>query len=179
MEAGEQVSDVIRRGKTSGQTFNSSLYRDQSPSASPWSLHSPLPPPSGYKWTDNFQWTLIPNLKSLKIKTNLLAITGEECMTSTRAFVWIKMLTSYLQSLQLNVNKFSTCTYKLQISYIITQVTKLYPITHTVTQFYSPSLLLWSQQSTIRVTTITNRHKETWKNRDHEGFLDETKRWDA
>lgn len=29
------------------------------------------------------------------------------------------MLTSYIQSLQLNVDKFSTCTYKLQIGYII------------------------------------------------------------
>lgn len=48
-------------------------------------------------------------------------------MTSTGAFVGIKMLTSYLQSLQLNVNKFGTCTYKLQIGYIITQVTKLSP----------------------------------------------------
>lgn len=48
-------------------------------------------------------------------------------MTSTGAFVGIKMLTSYLQSLQLNVNYFSTCTYKLQIGYIITQVTKLCP----------------------------------------------------
>lgn len=48
-------------------------------------------------------------------------------MTSTGAFVGIEMLTSYLQSLQLNVNKFSTCTYKLQIDYIITQVTKLFP----------------------------------------------------
>lgn len=49
-------------------------------------------------------------------------------MTSTGAFVGIKMLTSYLQSLQLNVNRFGTCTYKLQIGYIIiTQVTKLSP----------------------------------------------------
>lgn len=46
------------------------------------------------------------HLRSLKIKTNLLAITGKECITSTGAFVGIKMLTSYLQSLQLNVNKF-------------------------------------------------------------------------
>lgn len=71
----------------------------------------------------------MPHLKSLKIKTNLLAITGRECITSTGAFGGIKMLTSYLQSLQLNVNKFSTCTYKLQIGYIIitTQVTKLSP----------------------------------------------------
>lgn len=54
-------------------------------------------------------------------------------MTSTGAFVGIKMLTSYLQSLQLNVDRFSTCTYKLQIGCIITtQVTKLsrnYPVT--------------------------------------------------
>ena len=51
------------------------------------------------------------------------------------------MLTSYLQSLQLNVDKFSTCTYKLQIGYIIiiitTQVTKLspnYPHSHPIIQ---------------------------------------------
>lgn len=58
-------------------------------------------------------------------------------MTSTGAFVGIKMLTSYLQSLQLNVNKLSTCTYKLQIGYIITQVTKLspnYPHSHSIIQ---------------------------------------------
>lgn len=80
----------------------------------------------------------MPHLNSLKIKTNLLAITGKECMTSTGAFVGIKMLTSYLQSLQLDVNKFSTCTYKLQIGYIITQVTKLSPNSHTVTQILQP-----------------------------------------
>lgn len=47
------------------------------------------------------------------------------------------MLTSYLQSLQLDVIKFSTCTYKLQIGYIITQVTKLspnYPLSHPIKQ---------------------------------------------
>lgn len=65
-------------------------------------------------------------MKSLKIKTHLLAITGRECMTSTGASVPIKMLTSYLQSLQLNVNKPSTCTYKLQIGHNITQVTKAF-----------------------------------------------------
>ena len=59
-------------------------------------------------------------------KKNLLAITGKECKTSTGAFVGIKMLISYLQSLQFNVDRFSTCTYKLQIGCIITtQVTKL------------------------------------------------------
>lgn len=40
---------------------------------------------------------------NLKIKTNLLAITERERMTSTGAFVRIKMPTFYLQSLQLNV----------------------------------------------------------------------------
>lgn len=60
-------------------------------------------------------------------------------MTSTGAFVGIKMLTSYLQSLQLNVNRFSTCTYKLQIGYIITQVTKLSPnYPHSHPNFTAP-----------------------------------------
>ena len=30
-------------------------------------------------------------------------------------------------------------------------------------KFYSPSLLLWSQQSTFRITTITNRHRTTYE----------------
>lgn len=38
------------------------------------------------------------------------------------------MLTSYVQGLQLNVDTFGTCTYKLQTGYIIiTPVTKLSP----------------------------------------------------
>lgn len=42
--------------------------------------------------------------------------------------------------MQLNVSKFSTCTYKLQIGYIIitTQVTKLFPKLHTFTQILQP-----------------------------------------
>lgn len=100
------------------------------------------------------------DLKSLKIKTNLLAITGGKCIRHPQEhFVGIKRLISYLQILQLNVNNFSTCTYKLQVSYIITQVTKLYPLPTRSPRFYSPSLLLWSKQAILRITSTTNGHR--------------------
>lgn len=87
------------------------------------------------------------------------------------------MLTSYLQSLQLNVDKFSTCTYKLQIGYNIiiivlvftTQVTKLPPkCSHSHQKkkeslSHSPSLLLWSQRHTEHSDDgrQTQRHEAT------------------
>lgn len=55
-------------------------------------------------------------------------------------------------------------------------------MTHVVTQFYSPSLLLWSQQWLFRVTTITGGHRpcevtemdsemdRTVKGRSHRGL---------
>lgn len=47
------------------------------------------------------------------------------------------MLTSYLQSLQLNVDKFSTCTYKLQTGYNIIIIIIVLVFTTQVTKFPS------------------------------------------
>lgn len=77
------------------------------------------------------------------------------------------MLTSYLQSLQLNVDKFSTCTYKLQIGYNIiiivlvftTQVTKLPPKCSHSHQKKKETL---SQPLTAAVVPTTHRAQRRW-----------------
>lgn len=94
-------------------------------------------------------------------------------MTSTGAFVGIKMPTFYLQSLQLNVNKFSTCT--LQIAnrlyyyyhyYNYYTGNKAFPqINHNTYFFNNSSLLLWSQHTAFLDYSNhqeTKHHKSVW-----------------
>lgn len=89
-------------------------------------------------------------------------------MTSKGALVGIKMPTFYLQSLQLNVNKFSTCTlqianrlyYYYHHNYNYYTSNKAFLPNHPQYTFifFSSSLLPWSQQSAFK---DYSNHQET------------------
>lgn len=98
----------------------------------------------------------MPNLKSLKIKTNLLAITGKECMTSTGAFVEIKMLILFTKSA-------IECVQHMHIQianrlYYYTGNKAFPQITHSHPNLTAPHCRS-PNNPTFRITKITNRRR--------------------
>lgn len=70
-------------------------------------------------YTDYFAGNFEATLEILKNKNKFISNHRERMHDICRSIVGIKRQTSYIQRMQLNVSKFSTCTYKLQIGYII------------------------------------------------------------